>query len=195
MDVDKLLKSTHFKASTIIDYTTPYLLKQNMKYFLTIITDLVNAYIKHSNFPLSLKYSIITPILKNNSLDMTFTKHYRPISNLPFLSKLLESAIAEHINNHILKYNLDNPSQGAYKNITLQKPYYITCLILLTIGLKIMTMPYYTLNHHMLYRKLKLTGLHDTTIDLIQSYLTNMKFSLKNDPTDTIYNCLEIDVP
>ena len=61
MDVEKLLKSTHFKASTIIDNTTPYLLKQNMKYFLIIITDLVNACIKHSNFLLSLKHSIITP--------------------------------------------------------------------------------------------------------------------------------------
>ena len=110
MGVEKLLKSTHFKASTIFDNTTPYLLKINMKYFLTIITDLVKACIKHSNFPLSLKNSIITPILKYNALDMTIMKHYRPISNLPFHSKLLERVISAHI------------KRNTYWNITLTIP-------------------------------------------------------------------------
>ena len=51
------------------------------------------------------------------------------------------------------------------------------------------------LNHPIHYRVLKLTGLHDTTIYLIRSYLTNRIFSLKTDPTDTTYNFLEIGVP
>ena len=114
MDVEKLLKSTHFKASTIIDNTTPYLPKQNMKYFLIIITNLVNAVLNTQIFRCPLN-TIITPILKNHSLDTTITKHYRPISNLPFFSKLLERVIAAHINKHILKHNLDNPRQSAYK--------------------------------------------------------------------------------
>ena len=58
-----------------------------------------------------------------------------------------------------------------------------------------LTAAFGTLNHPILYRKLKLTGIHDTIIDLIRSYLTNRIFSLKTDSTDTIYNCLEIRVP
>ena len=39
MGVEKLLKLTHFKASTIIENTTPYLLnKTKYEIFLTIIT-------------------------------------------------------------------------------------------------------------------------------------------------------------
>ena len=58
-----------------------------------------------------------------------------------------------------------------------------------------LTAAFDTLNHPILYRKLKLTGLHDTTIDLTRSYLTNRTLSLKTDPTDTIYNCLETGIP
>ena len=77
--------------------------------------ELINKCIEQSHFPLLIKHTIITPILKNSSLDKTFTKNYRPIYNLSFLSKIIEKIIANHLTNHITNNNLDNPRQTAYK--------------------------------------------------------------------------------
>ena len=40
-----------------------------------------------------LKYSLINPILKKPKLDQTELSNYRPISQLPLLTKILENLI------------------------------------------------------------------------------------------------------
>jgi len=41
-------------------------------------------------FPAEFKKAIVRPLLKRDGLDFSDLKNYRPVSNLPFLSKLLE---------------------------------------------------------------------------------------------------------
>ena len=41
-------------------------------------------------FPLSCKSSIIIPLIKKPGLDSETLKNYRPVANLPFLSKVIE---------------------------------------------------------------------------------------------------------
>ena len=53
-------------------------------------------------FPPSLKNSIVTPLLKKPSLDPELLKNYRPVSNLTFISKTIERAVANQINGHVL---------------------------------------------------------------------------------------------
>lgn len=43
------------------------------------------------------------------------TKNYRPVSNLPFLSKILEKAVLIHLKKHLQLNNLIEPFQLAYK--------------------------------------------------------------------------------
>ena len=54
------------------------------------ITYLVNASFSCGVFPLMFKHGHVTPVLKKRRLDPEVFKNYRPISNLPFLSKILE---------------------------------------------------------------------------------------------------------
>ena len=42
-------------------------------------------------------------------------KNYRPVSNLSFISKLIEKAIANQLNSYINKEGLSNLNQSAYK--------------------------------------------------------------------------------
>ena len=42
-------------------------------------------------------------------------KNFRPISNLTFVSKLIEKAVALQLNDHILRHHLDETFQSAYK--------------------------------------------------------------------------------
>ena len=58
---------------------------------------IISQSIHTSIFPTSLKYAIITPLLKNSNLDNKLLKNYRPISKLPFLSKIFEKVISKQI--------------------------------------------------------------------------------------------------
>ncbi len=42
-------------------------------------------------------------------------KNYRPVSNLSFISKVLEKVVASRIQAHIVETNASNPFQSAYK--------------------------------------------------------------------------------
>ena len=52
---------------------------------------------------------------KTNSLDQNVLKNYRPISNLPFLSKILEKAVPHKRLAHLQENNLCSPLQSAYR--------------------------------------------------------------------------------
>jgi len=47
-------------------------------------------------YPKSFSHTVALPLLKKN-MDLTQLNNYRPVSNLPFLSKLLEKAISERL--------------------------------------------------------------------------------------------------
>ena len=203
--VEKLIRSKHFKTCIYIDNITPYLLKRNLNFFCLSYTDLINKCIQHSNFPLILKHSIITPILKKPSLDKSLPENYRPISNLSFLSKIIEKIIANHITQHIMNNNLDNQRQSAYKpnhnteTLILDLKKYISYninnnryVILILLDL---TAAFDTINHKILYAKLQSIGIHTQIIELIRSYLTNRTFNIKSNTHNKTYNCPEIGVP
>ena len=55
------------------------------------------------------------PLLKKPTLDKEVLKNYRPVSNLSFLSKLLEKAALKQLSNHMDTHNLHTPIQSAYR--------------------------------------------------------------------------------
>ena len=50
--------------------------------------------------PACLKTATVTPLLKKKSLDIEELKSYRPVSNLSFLSKLIEKSVVKQLNVH-----------------------------------------------------------------------------------------------
>ena len=59
---------------------------------------------------------MIILMLKKPSLDKNLLKNYRPISNLPFLSKILEKVVLHKLLSHLQENNLSNPFQSAYRS-------------------------------------------------------------------------------
>ena len=47
--------------------------------------------------PSTLKIALVEPLLKEQSLDPEVLNNYRPVSNLPFLSKVIERIFAERL--------------------------------------------------------------------------------------------------
>ena len=59
--------------------------------------------------------AIVTPLLKKNTLNPSEPNNYRPISHLPFLSKVLERIVQTQLNT-FLTNNLLDPLQSGFKH-------------------------------------------------------------------------------
>ena len=59
---------------------------------------------------------MISPVIKKSSLDRNILKNYRPVSNILFLSKVLEKVVATQLKMHIQVNKLDEVYQSAYKS-------------------------------------------------------------------------------
>jgi len=66
-------------------------------------------------FPAEFKEAIIRPLLKRDGLDLGDLKNYRPVSNLPFLSKLLEKVVQARLLAHLDGNSLLPGWQSAYR--------------------------------------------------------------------------------
>ena len=58
--------------------------------------------------------AIVKPLLKKSILDPNDMKSYRPVSNLSFMSEILEKVVAYQLLSHLHRYNLFSGFQSAY---------------------------------------------------------------------------------
>ncbi len=54
---------------------------------------IVNKSLSLETLPVDLKHPLVVPTLKKPNLDPADPANYRPISNLPFLAKILEKVV------------------------------------------------------------------------------------------------------
>ncbi len=65
--------------------------------------------------PTSVKKAIIKPMLKKLGLELINKNYRRPVSNLAFLSKLIERVVALQLVDHLLNNGLMDKFQSAYR--------------------------------------------------------------------------------
>ena len=92
-----------------------WLLKHVSDGLAPLLTQFINFSIPSGVVRRRMKHSDVTPLPKKPNLDRDNMKNYRPISNLYFVSRLLE----RHFARSLLKYATENDqldrSQSAYK--------------------------------------------------------------------------------
>ena len=89
------------KAMTCRNDPVPsYLVKHNNDVLLPVITHIVNLSLRGGVFPDCLKMAIISPLLKKKCLDI-IPSNFRPVSNLTYISKIIEKAAAGFFNAHM----------------------------------------------------------------------------------------------
>ena len=81
---------------------------------LPAITKIVNLSLSQGDFSERWKCAIVRPLLKKQNLELV-EKNYRPVSNLQFLSKVVERATLLQFNDHCLSYKLIPDYQSAYR--------------------------------------------------------------------------------
>ena len=201
-EVKKLVLASPSKSCSLDPCPTD-LVKDCLDILITPISKIINLSIREGCFPDKFKIAHVTPLLKKPTLDKNNFKNYRPVSNLNFLSKLTEKAVANQIKAHINTFKLDNPFQSAYKAfhstetalLSVQNDIYaamgrgeLTALTLLDLSAA-----FDTIDHHILLDRLRdWFGLCGNALDWIASYLKNRFQSvcienIKSNPIELIF--------
>ncbi|CAC5388873.1 unnamed protein product [Mytilus coruscus] len=76
---------------------------------------MVNLSLEQCCVPPSFKEAVVRPILKESGLDKEVLKNYRPVSNLPFVSKVVEKVFETRLENHHTTNSLHDNVQSAYR--------------------------------------------------------------------------------
>ena len=103
------MKNKHCKLDTI----PMSILKQILEACLPAITQIVNMSLTNGEFCENWKFAVVKPLLKKPGLNL-ISKNYRPISNLPFISKLVEKCMLQQLMEHCKNHNLLPDFQSAY---------------------------------------------------------------------------------
>ena len=111
-DVSKVINGFAAKHCSL-DSVPTWFLKNNSEILINVITRFVNLSLSTGVFPDTLKHAIIGPLIKKPSLDRNTLKNYRPVSNIKFLSKVMEKIVVNTITKHMDENSLGEPLQSA----------------------------------------------------------------------------------
>ena len=159
-----------------------------------------------SFFPSSFKQALVQPLLKKPSLSTDDLNNFRPISNLNFISKILEKVVASRIQSHLSANSLSSSFQSAYRifhstETTLLKIHNdlilamdrgkVTSLILLDLFAA-----FDTVDHSILLTRLQnWFGLDGLSLDWFSSYLSLRSQAVSINDTISAYSTLSCGVP
>jgi len=76
---------------------------------------MVNVSLSCGHLPYSQKHAIVSPLLKKAGLDTADMANFQQVSNLTFLSKVVEHVVAGQLNNYLTAANLLPRCQSAYR--------------------------------------------------------------------------------
>ena len=113
-EIRKLVMQAATKSCNLDPFPT-WLLKECLDSLLPIITRVVNLSLTSAEVPSDMKEALVIPLIKKLTLDPEILKNFRPVSNLSFLSKLIERVVDARFENHLRKNNLHVKWQSAYK--------------------------------------------------------------------------------
>ena len=83
----------------------------------SVITRIVNLSIESEILPTDLKVASVKPLLKKQSLSPDQFKNFRRISNLSFLSKVVEKCVAKQLIDYLDANDLNVIYQSAYRKL------------------------------------------------------------------------------
>ena len=161
------------------------LLKEHLDVIAPALRDLVNNSLKSGIMSSNLKESLLRPLLKKTGLVL-IPKNFRPVSNLTYLSKLIERVICAQISEMAEEFGNTEPLQSTHKKnhgtemallkvkadiLQAMDNQRVVCLILLDLSAV-----FNMVNHQLLLNRLKYRfGFGGVILDWIRSYLTERK--------------------
>uniref|UniRef100_A0A3B3I5K1 Reverse transcriptase domain-containing protein n=1 Tax=Oryzias latipes TaxID=8090 RepID=A0A3B3I5K1_ORYLA len=172
------------KPSTCqLDPLPTILVKATAPSLCPLITNIIHASLSSGIVPPALKTAAVTPILKKLGADPTDLNNYRPISNLPFISKILEKTVSAQLHAHLSSNNLYELFQSAFRplhstetallKITNDLLLSADCGLLSILLLLDLSSAFDTISHSILLNRLSSIGISGTVLSWFHSYLSD----------------------
>ena len=187
-EIRKLILSSS-NATCPLDVIPTKLIKSCLDALAPPITRLINLSLSEGIFPDTFKHAVVSPLLKKPSLPKNDLSNYRPISNLNFISKILEKVIYARLSKHIESFPSLSRFQSAYRkhhstetallrvqndlNLAIERKH-ISALILLDLSAA-----FDTTDHNILLNRLNTSfGISNSALSLLTSYLSDRSQSI-----------------
>ncbi len=203
-DVRDLVKKAPNKYC-ILDPVPTWLLRDCLEEVLPVLTKIINLSLQLGDVCDSLKHAIIKPLLKKMGLEL-IEKNYRPVSNLTYISKLIERAVAHQLLEHLKENKLMDAYQSAYRmfhstetallrvrNDLLMEmdKRNVSMLVLLDLSAA-----FDTIDHKILLKRLsERCGIKDTALSWFASYISNRTQAVQINNSYSAKKPLKFGVP
>ena len=184
-EIIKTIKMSPPKSSPL-DPLPTQLVKNCLDTLAGPITRLINMSFEDGQFPSSFKAALVTPVIKKDNLDCNDMNNYRPISNLSFVSKVVERAVADRLNAHLTKHRLRENQQSAYRKLHSVETALVSvhndimCAVdakkAVLLVLLDLSAAFDTIDHAVLLERLNVNfGIKGLALTWLQSYLSNRR--------------------
>ena len=171
-------------AQCELDPIPTSLVKRFLPSLLPVITAIINKSLELSHFPLKFKNALVKPLLKKSSLDQNCLNNYRPVSNLPFLSKVCEKVVCSRLIEHMDANHYFEKYQSAYRKFHSTESALLRvhndiiksldskkCVALIMLDI---SAAYDTIDHQLLLRRLQYQArVVGDALNWMESYLEN----------------------
>ena len=181
-EVEQLIRKSNSKTSPT-DVAPTWVIKQFSEHLSEPIAIIINCSISSSTVPHFFKSATVFPCIKEFDMDPNDLNSYRPVSNLPYLSKLLEKVVYSRIEKHLSLYNLLPVNQSAYRKSHSTESSLLKinndilsafdrgkCTLMVTLDI---SAAFDTVNHAALLKRYEqYFGFSDSVLHWMKSYLT-----------------------
>ena len=113
-EVTKIITGSPSKSCSLDPWPT-FLVLDYLDILISPITSIINASLNRGKCTDFFEQAHVTPLLKKSSLDKEVFKNYRPVSNLNFISKILERVVAVQLQTHLDEAGILTAFQSAYR--------------------------------------------------------------------------------
>lgn len=185
LDIIRLLRPSFCPSDTI----PPRLLKDISGTIGPTFLSIINKSLSSGCVPAAFKHATVKPLLKKKGMDPTVLSNFRPISQLPFLSKVLEKVVYAQLQSFLTLHNIHEVFQSGFRPghstetalLKIMNDLFLTvdsggsaALVLLDL-----TAAFDTIDHRILMHRLEhYVGITGTALQWFYSYLTDRTFSV-----------------
>ncbi|XP_033105946.1 uncharacterized protein LOC117108108 [Anneissia japonica] len=201
--VAKLLISMAPKSCDLDPFPTKIVRKLNCT--VSLFRSLVNSSLSSGIFPDSLKIGIITPLLKKSTLDPHSFINYRPVTNIPFVAKIIEKVVCLILVKFLNSNNLFDSYQSDFRKAhsTESAVMKVNNDILQALDNGYCTLSVYldlsaafdTIDHSILIDRLSALGLSGTVLTWFNSYIKSRQQSVRVESAISVPGPVNFGVP
>ena len=110
--ISLIIKQMKSKTCKLDDIPTK-ILKKILPVVCPLITKIVNTSLTNGEYSTKWKTAVVRPLLKKIGLEL-IKQNFRPVSNLAFISKIVERAMLLQLSQHCQDFNVPPDYQSAY---------------------------------------------------------------------------------